>query len=841
MQRFWSNLAVVVGKRAGLVSVIGLVLTLGLGFGLTKLQFTSSQDSYLNRSDQVYKDNVAYQSLFGGQAVLTVLTMHPGHTVDELFSPAVRAQLQRMHDDLVRSGKVLGVITPVTVLDFDMALVNSPSGDPTRSIAGAALLRAASSATPASNGHPQSAASLAARAADATTTLGRLAAIPADRRTIDNRAWVRFLLYNNQGEIRRALRGFFPDAHHAQVITRLRGNESLDQEGAAATAVVAAASRLRVPDATITTAGASLLLQELNDYLRGGMLTLGGIALACMVLILMLLFDVRWRLLPVGVIVIGVVWAFGLAGYLGIPLTIVTIAGLPVMLGIGIDYAIQMHARVEEEAQIGETDHPIQETARGLGPALLVVTFDAIFAFTALHFARTPMIREFGLLLSVGIAAICLGSIVIPLSVLGIREAKSPSKRHEWHEGVLGRLVARLASVPPKAAVPLACISIVVLVGGLAVEDKLVLQTDPIQWISQQSPNIRNIETVEREVHSSNEMGVYATAQNVFSQRFVDFAHEFTRSVLAQYPPAHDDPTRSGLETANSIETSIGDLIGDIPHADDVTPAASEVQAAFAVAPRDIQVSSAARCDQGAERCTAFNIAFRTSSGSLDLRAPIVRGVRASTHPPAGITATPSGLAVVGVGLLDNLQANRVGLTYLAIAFVFLFLAVRLRSVIRALLSLVPVLIAVGTASMVAYALDLKLSPMTAVGGPLVVAACTEFTSLILLRFVEERNRGRSPHDAMQVAAARTGRAFIVSGLTAITGVAVLSLSSLPLLRDFGRIVAMNVLVALLSALVVLPPMLVWADRRNWVSRGLVRDPEPFVPTPDPTPVESSR
>ena len=27
---------------------------------------------------------------------------------------------------------------------------------------------------------------------------------------------------------------------------------------------------------------------------------------------------------------------------------------------------------------------------------------------------------------------------------------------------------------------------------------------------------------------------------------------------------------------------------------------------------------------------------------------------------------------------------------------------------------------------------------MTAVGGPLVVAACTEFTSLILLRFVEE-------------------------------------------------------------------------------------------------------
>ena len=74
--------------------------------------------------------------------------------------------------------------------------------------------------------------------------------------------------------------------------------------------------------------------------------------------------------------------------------------------------------------------------------------------------------------------------------------------------------------------------------------------------------------------------------------------------------------------------------------------------------------------------------------------------------------------------------------------FVFLFLAVRLRSIVRSLLSLVPVAIAVGLASIIAYTFDLKLSPMTAVGGPLVIAACTEFTSLILLRFVEERGRG---------------------------------------------------------------------------------------------------
>ena len=73
---------------------------------------------------------------------------------------------------------------------------------------------------------------------------------------------------------------------------------------------------------------------------------------------------------------------------------------------------------------------------------------------------------------------------------------------------------------------------------------------------------------------------------------------------------------------------------------------------------------------------------------------------------------------------------------------------------------------------------------MPARGVPLVVATCTEFTSLILLRYIEERRRGHEPREAIDITARRTGRAFIVSAMTAISGVAVISFSSLPLLRS---------------------------------------------------------
>ena len=84
-------------------------------------------------------------------------------------------------------------------------------------------------------------------------------------------------------------------------------------------------------------------------------------------------------------------------------------------------------------------------------------------------------------------------------------------------------------------------------------------------------------------------------------------------------------------------------------------------------------------------------------------------------------------------------------------------------------------------------------------------------------RHIEERQDGLEPRDAIHTAARRTGRAFFTSALTIIGGFAVLIVSSLPLLRDFGIVVTLNVAIALLAALVVMPPMLVWVDEKGWL------------------------
>jgi hydrophobe/amphiphile efflux-3 (HAE3) family protein len=847
VRAFWSNLAVQLGKRAPLVGAVCLVLTVVLGFGLSKLEFATGQDSYLNSDEQIAVDNVAYQDLFGGQIMITLFTLDEGTTHADMVTGENRQVFLDVFDELcgeivddacTANPTIRSVVTPIHGLELANALIQAPYDDPASDTPASSPLEAIAGTVlgdAIEREEPGSPAQMA-RQTDQSRTACRLLGITLDgsacdqtgfgsgdglsldptRATLTDPEWVDFLLHGNDGSIRRSLQTFFPDEGHAVMITRLAGNASIDIEGEGALAVKAAWADRRIEGTTITVTGAPVLLKDLNDYLKGGLVQLGGIAVVVMAGLLLVLFNVRWRLLPLGVILVACIWTFGLAGYLGVPLSVVTIAGLPVLLGMGIDYAIQVHARVEEEVIIDRADHPIQETSRQLMPGLVATTTIAVLAFVSLQVARVPMIRDFGVLLALGIAVVLVASAVIPLAALGHREYRSPTQGGDFRTGALGRLVVRLGSLPPVMAVPFVVASAAIFVGGLAVEGELQLQTDVVQWVNQETQNRKDVATLHREADTSSELGTYVIApftEALFTDETVAWVHAYTQDQLDRFPDQ--------LKRASSIVTPLSYLL-EIDGASDLPPTGEQVRKTYEAAPDAIRAFTVSTT----EGSTALNVLHTTRPSTLAELSVVVDHIRDTADPPDELRATPSGLAVVGVGLLQNLETGRAQLTYLAIGVVFLFLALRLRSLVRGVLCLVPVLIATGAASLVAFALDLKLSPMTAVGGPIVIAVCAEFTTLILWRFVEDRNRGLHPQAASDVAAARTGRAFILSALTGVVGVAVIATSSLPILRDFGIIVAMNVIVALLSALVVLPPMLVWADRpgRHWVSGGLVPD-----------------
>ena len=115
---------------------------------------------------------------------------------------------------------------------------------------------------------------------------------------------------------------------------------------------------------------------------------------------------------------------------------------------------------------------------------------------------------------------------------------------------------------------------------------------------------------------------------------------------------------------------------------------------------------------------------------------------------------------------------------------------------------------------------------MSATLGALVIAIATEFSVLLAARYEEERAAGRTLGEALRAAYARTGAAVAASGITAIAGFAALLATDIRMLRDFGIVTVLDLTVALIGVMLVLPAALVWAEARDSPrSPGLARAP----------------
>ncbi|MGK2928874.1 MAG: efflux RND transporter permease subunit [Acidimicrobiales bacterium] len=822
MESRWRSAGVQLGKYWYVVVALAVAITGLLSFGLQQLEFATGQDSYLNSDSQIAIDNVAFQDDFGGETLILLFSADEGYDVTDLFAEDNLAELERLEDELRQIPEVYSVLAPPTAVGYSEAIVESGAG--TNALLGAI------------EREPDEEAK-AIRQADVALTLSRLTAI--EDQELPNPAWTEFLLFDNTGytegddgvtapadadrSIRGSLRTTFPNQQTALGGVLLTGNADLDTLSAGTEAVVEIMETAELEGFDVITTGSPVFLAEINDYLQGGMLTLGAAALLVMAVVLVLLFRVRWRLLPLLAVTIGVAWSFALLGLIDVDLSLVTISGLPILIGLGIDFAIQIHNRVEEEVVLDSDEHPMSETLANLGPALLVATVSGAVAFLALQVSQVPMIRDFGVMLAVGIVVLVIVGIVVPTALLGIREYRIPTSHRG--ESRVERVVVKLGSLPARAALPLVIVSIALFIGGIALEGSFKIESDPLRWIDQDSPTVADVDTLEAETGISSTMGILVESNNVLAQDVSNVINEFTL----------DAEATDEVVATSSLVNTIAKIIA-IPGTTPLAPTSADLEAAAEVLPPDIE-----RILLSPDRTTT-QVNLRLAPGSLDDRAVLVEHLESDLESriaaldlpddsvlrtgleedEPSIRAIPAGIAVVGVGLLENLSANRAVLTYLGLALVALWLLIRYRSVPRALLTLVPIGLAVGTSSVIVGAFGLTLSPLTTVSGPLVVASCTEFSVLILARYLEERQAGLNANEASDRAAGRTGRAFFTSAVTTIGGFAVLIGSALPLLRDFGIIVTLNVTVALLAALVVMPPMLVWADDKGWLDTGAV-------------------
>lgn len=676
-------------------------------------------------------------------------------------------------------------------------------------------------------------ATLAGFAAEVSTlALGYgLTSLPS----LDNHEFVSALVFDPSrpaGTPKQRFAYLFPSRQAALISVRLKAGLSAAQRSRTIALIRAALAmsqwRLANGESYLMT-GEPVIAGELESSIGHSLELLLVLVVVVMGLILSLVFRGRPRLLPLAVALLAAALAFGGLALAGAPLTMASVAVLPVLVGLAVDYGIQFQSGTR-------------------APAIMVAALASIGGLAVVLLSPVPMVRGFGALLVAGVA------LAFVCALLVCAAAPALAARGRWQVPARRWRRAAPALAPPRDALargwrpdgpalgPLSAawagareilaenpltrgvralgldyavrrpghvlgVGLALAALGWGLDTQTRVQTDISKLAPQRLSALANLRALERASGVGGEIDLMVSSRAPVKPATIEWMSAYETGVLhrlgysasrgcghAELCPAFSLPDLFAAtgRPGRLTQAQVSGLLAAIP------PYFSQ-----AVISPDRRVAT---------------LAFGVKLMPLQQQQRTIEQMRASLHPPAGVSARLVGLSVLAAQSAAQVSSpwRRIVGLLAALAAVALVLLVAFRGDLRrALVPLVPIALASGWAALALFAARVQLNPMSVTLGALVIAVSTEFSVLLCERHRLEMLAGHGPVQALRLAYRHTGAAVAASGATAIAGFGVLAFSDISMLRGFGLATLIDLSVSLLGVFVALPAAVVLAQRKE--------------------------
>ncbi len=758
VRRAFRKLGTFIENKHLLIFIIGLLLIIPAVFGASGLEMATGNETFISTNSKVYKDYEKFNQQFSGNVILVLL-------VDDDFNQLVRpdnlAAMEAIETQTGSNPDVISAIGPA----FFIKQTN------------------------------------------------RLDSLPNDSQEI-----LDIVTDPDTGNIVPHLRQVFPDKEHALIFITLEGGLERDREKAIIDEfkeIVGEADFNEIDNVIIS--GNPVVMVEIEDMMAENMQKMFILSVVLMLIILAVIFKVRgffaWRWLPLGVVFIGITYAFGAMGALSIPLTMVSMGAFPILIGLGVDYAIQFHNRFDEESRRGETvADAIVESVTNIGLTIGIAIITACLGFSALFFSPVPMIRDFASTLIIGVAACYFLSMFFLLAILHwhhrrrfeIRVKKNSKPlmqgRHWLDEGL--HLLAPWVIKHPAIILPIALIPSVL---GLIADSHIETETDEQKFISQDIQVMIDVSIVQEIASGITFLNLFIESDDVSTPPVLHWMIQFEEHIAGQ---SDEFITRTESIAGHIAERNDGSIPQD----------SQQIEETLQTIPGLTKLNLMSQ--DGKTANLVLTLKEYNEEYIRDLQEQLSDYI-SDNPPPDGVSVAITGEPILKLKLMDGLTSGREEMTLIGIVIIFFGLLVLFRlKILRVFTAVLPIALIIGWSSGIMYLLGIKYTPMTATIGALIIGIGVEFTILLMMRYHEERRRGSAISESMITAMTMVGRAIIASGMTVICGFGTLLIADdFLILRDFGIVTLINVFFALVSTLFVLPTLIVlidtWRDKRH--------------------------
>ncbi|MBZ0272248.1 MMPL family transporter [bacterium] len=510
-------------------------------------------------------------------------------------------------------------------------------------------------------------------------------------------------------------------------------------------------------------------------------------------------------ILPLATVVAAVIGTLGVMRLLDVPINLLTNVLPTVILVVGISDAIHLLIRYREELR-AEPDkrQAITNTLRHIAGACFYTSITTAVGFASLVTSSNMMVRQFGLVAAIGVMLAYIVTIVLLPAALILMKTPPPAQIRSLDDG---RLAALLRSVGDIAiGRPGRVIAAWIVILGVAA------------WGSTR---------IEREYHFMEDLP--ETAEIQIAYRFAD-AH-----LGSAVPLEVEVRSRSGRPATDPALLGEVDRIADflrgeenvgkvVSAADfhkemnrlvnDGRPDALRLPETQQAAAQYALIYSMADPDPLSRFVTFDGTRARVSARTKDMGQQAFQRLVARTEAfvesdiDKDLDVRITGAGPMIVVLVDRLVADMVTNLGLAFVVVFFLVVVEFRSIKLAALSMLPNFAPLLANAGIMGIFGFHLNPTSSVTFAIGFGIAVDDTIHFIERFRRELPKDRDHDAALRRALRGTGRAMVFTTLVLMLGFIVIVTSEFRANRDFGKLAACLLGIALLADLFLLPALI---------------------------------
>jgi Predicted exporters of the RND superfamily len=563
-------------------------------------------------------------------------------------------------------------------------------------------------------------------------------------------------------------------------------------------------------DVTIT--GTPVFEETAFGLLLPEMLELFSLALGVIVVLVVVVMRGKLRktrrvVFPLVTTLVSVLAMTGMMGYVGFDFNAVMLTVLPVAMGLGIDYGLQIQTRYVEERRAGAPPtEAAATTAATAGRAVALALGTTLVGLGSLFTAQVPPVRQFGVttafsvLVSMGLSLTVLVALLVAFDdgetdTVSTADPDPSTSDGGGLESLFDGL-GRVLSLRPLLAVVLVGS---LVAGGAAAYPAVDTKNDMLDYW----PDIeerQDIRETEQRLLSPNILYVVVEADDAYTRETFLEIREFQRE-LEDHPEIVTpmSPVR-GMEITSDDEIPEGEAFEQ-----------NLAKRAAVDRPPTLGQTPSDHPDRVVVQLFVGNVEGQTEREVIDYTEET-----ANATLPGSMDARVTGEMVINRNVIENVTAGLTRTTVVSFLVGGVFLAFALRSVRESALLVGGV--AATTMAMVAggmYLLEVPWNPLTVTTAAIVLGIGVDYAVHIYERIREEAADGATPAAAVRTAVAQKARPVLGSGATTMLGFGVLVVSEFPVLSNFGLAIGLAMGLAMVSSFVLLPAMVVLLARRD--------------------------